>query len=244
MEKPVNLSGGGEDQVIKDLLSPSFATLPDTKALDIALALQQLVRGQESILNQVASNNQAVTEELRRMQERMDEYDKASAKWNEDKEKFIQEVVDRAERTIGAADKDKLIAQGVEIHKKALETARAEAINSRLRFEYELAHMPTETIVSPGRLEMVQQGGAQVPKLFSEEVRIRHKVWILKPGEVTVVPKIVADLVRERRLMESETEERREALGKNLRDDQLAKRMNEISSKYSSGQIELPIGST
>jgi hypothetical protein len=125
-----------------------------------------------------------------------------------------------------------MIAKGSEVLTKAIGDARAQMINDRLKFEQELAHMENEMVMSPGVPQVVNiQGHAEI-RVFPEEVRIKHKVWRLAPGQATMVPKIVAEFLRLRRLSQQEQAERQAALQKNLEKPDLDNEMIRINNKY------------
>ncbi|MBU2177493.1 MAG: hypothetical protein KJ556_20565, partial [Gammaproteobacteria bacterium] len=90
----VNLSGAGEDPVVKAVLSEEFATkMNNQEVLDIALGLQQLIKGQNSILENQAKQE----EELIRLRARVDKYDEDARKWETDKDKFLEDVYKKAD---------------------------------------------------------------------------------------------------------------------------------------------------
>jgi hypothetical protein len=100
LNSPVNLSGAGEDQVVKDLLSDKFVKGTNAEALEIGMALQQIIRGQSALLE----NQSAFTDQIAKLRQRMDEMDKAASRWEQDREGFIQEVLDRAEKLRATGD--------------------------------------------------------------------------------------------------------------------------------------------
>jgi hypothetical protein len=103
------MDGVGEDPAVKALVDGTFEKASNLNALDISLMLQQIVRGQTSILH----NQDQQAQELAKLREKMDRYDKDAEKWEKDKEKFIDEVNKRAEefRIDDPNKKAQLIAQ-------------------------------------------------------------------------------------------------------------------------------------
>jgi uncharacterized protein YfcZ (UPF0381/DUF406 family) len=242
--KQVNLSGEGEAAAVKALLSDKFTAGTNAEALDIALDLQEIMRGQNSILSQVNSNNSRVTDELQRLHARMAEYDTKAEQFEADRAKFLAEVDKLADKVrVSGEEKDKLVAKGAIQFQEALASARANAVVSRLKFEDELVHMRTETVVSPGTVEVVSVSGQPTPKIFPEAVHIKHKVWVLPPGRPVEVPFIVAEVLRQRRQMEEEQSERKAALSAQSQDTVLAQKWDTINRKYGTTGDPLPIGS-
>lgn len=231
--KQVNISGHGEDPAVRAMLSEGFVKATDSEALSVALALQQIMRGQDSILERMNHNDAKMAEEFARLQKRMAEYDEKAASFETDRHKFLQEVDNMAEqvRAVGT-ERDKLLARGGKMFEEALAKANAERVTGRLNFDAELLTMPTETVVSPGRLEVGYVNGAQTTRISPEVIRIKHRAWTLPPGRVVEVPKVVAEVLRQRRTTEAEQEERKAVLSARPEDKVLSKKWAEIDTKY------------
>src|SRR5512139_2233616 len=125
LNAPVNMSGAGEDPAVKALLSDEFVQGTNSQAVEIGLALQQLIRGQNALLN----NQDQFSTELVQLRKRMDEMDKAAERWQNDRENFVQEVLDKAESLKATGfEKDKIIAKGANAFSEAIAQAQAERI--------------------------------------------------------------------------------------------------------------------
>lgn len=221
-------------QAVRDLMDDSFVTKSDLEVTDITVALRELLRGQKTI-----------GQELHNLRARMDEYDKAAEAFNTDQEKFIQDVFDKAQSLRKTGDEyDKEVAKGVKMFENEIKVAKAEHVNSRLRFEEELRTMSKVTVTSPGVPELVMRNGAQTPVMVPEIIRIKHKQWVLQPGIPTEVPKIVADRYQQILEMRRENQELQNALGAQMKDTELFKKLAEINKKYGAGPDRFPIGST
>lgn len=219
---------------VRALTDDSFPEKSDLEVSEITVALRELLRGQKTI-----------GQELSNLRARMDEYDKASEAFNKDQEKFIQEVFDKAQSLRKTGDEyDKEVAKGVKMFENEIKVARAEHVNARLKFEEELRTMPKVTVTSPGVPEIVMRNGAQTPVLFPETIKIKHKTWTLQPGAPTEVPKIVADRYQQILEMRRENQELQSALGAQMKDTELFKKLREINEKYGAGPDRFPIGST
>lgn len=229
LSKTVRLDGVGEDPAVRAMLSEDFVKGSNKDALDIALALQQLVRGQNSIMD----NQTQLSGEVARLRQRMDEMDKTAEKYEADRVGFIQEVLDKAQ---GLKDPtNKTLVKGMNEFSDALAKAQAEAVHSKLHLIEVLKTMPKETVLSPGELVTVSgQGGQPTIQIMNEIVRIKDLEWVIPAGIPTEVPQVVAEILRNRRQSEQETKARQEVMAKNLSDDQLKTQWNEINSKFSS----------
>jgi len=229
LNSPVNLNGVGEDKVIQDLLSPKFVEGTNVEAAEIAMALRQLITGQSLLLQ----NQQRQSEEIAKVRQRMSEMDKDAEKWETDKQAFLQEVADKADR-IRTTNPDQIIAKGAILYQDALVQAKAEANVDKMKFHETVAHMPMETVISPGELVTFMENKMQVNKIIPETVRIKDMQWVLQPGIPTEVPKIVAEALRNRRRIEEESRARGEMMGKNLEQGVFQQRWSELNSKYNS----------
>jgi len=105
--------GQGEHPAIQALMSPEFEKMSNLDASQIALFLQEIVRGQASLLQQNS-------DQILQVRERQDQIDKDVTARFDAQQKFIEEVLNRAEdlRRTGL-EQDKLIAQGVAQYQQA-----------------------------------------------------------------------------------------------------------------------------
>ena len=238
LESQVRLDGVGEDPAVKALVDGTFEKSSDLGALEIALMLQQIVRGQTSILHN--QDQQAL--ELARLREKMDKYDQDAEKWEKNKEKFIDEVNKRAEefRIDDPNKKAQLIAQEAQKIQKAISANRAENSVNNLQFDAFLVSQPKEIVVSPGVPTTVNDNGVQRAIMAAEEIKIKHRKWVLMPGVPTEVPKIVADEFRQRQKSRQENYERKALLNATTPKDNMivAQKWNEIGKKYGTGGDE------
>jgi hypothetical protein len=225
LNAPVRLDGAGEAPAVKALLSPDFERMTNMDASQVALLLQEIIRGQQSML----ARYDQTSLEIARLRERQDRADQEIAERMENQKKFIEETMDRAEslRRTGEAQ-DKLIAQGVATYQEAKTNATATVVAKRLAFEQQLAKEPKVGIVWPAQLITTIENGQQVAKIIAEEVRIRHKVWVYQPGAYVEVPRSIAEFLDQRRASQKETAQRQEMLQKNMESNKLAEAWNSL----------------
>lgn len=230
LDAPVRMDGVGEDPAIKALLSDEFVEGSNVSAAEIATALAQIIRGQNFLGSQVAQ-----------ISERMDKMDADSIKREAEQKKYIDDVFSKAEKLKAVGDeKDKIVAQGAAMYAEALQDARAKGAVNALRFEEILRDMPTETVISPGVIDVELVNGVQTPKLFPEVIRIKHKVWVLQPGVPMEVPMIVAERMREKRRSEEHTERLKEILGKQMNTNEMAKQWNAANRQFDENAEPMP----
>lgn len=221
----VNLSGDGESEVVKAVLSPEFTQMTDMNAGQIALLLQELIRGQNSLLAKI--NDQEST--IASLKQKWDNADKLISRQTSTERKEIEAVLQRAEKLKLTGDKkEKLVARAGKLFTQAVKSARAKNASDKLAFEQQLATMPQVTVVAPGQFITVREGQGIVPKIIPTEIRIKHKVWYLPPGRPTSVPKIVADRLHEIMNSQQETSALKNVLGKNMEQGKLAQEWNKV----------------
>lgn len=225
----VNMSGEGEDPAVKALLQ-DLPTATNLEGLEIALGIQELLRGQR-----------AQGEELAKVREEMARLDAAAKKWEEDRTKFAQQIFDQAEKLrMSEAQREQLKArEGINLQ-EATAKARAEMVMDRKRFDEMVDSEPKEIVSSPGRYVTTSDGkGMQMARLLPEEIRIKHRVWVLQPHVPTEVPRSVAQHLRDKHKSEAETQARQKALMSNLESAQLDQEMARIDAEFNSSTERL-----
>lgn len=213
------------NQVVNALMSPEFEKMSNLDASQIALMLQELVRGQNSLLANAESN----TFEIARLRERQDKADREIAERLEANQKFVEEVMDRAEglkRT--GAEHDKLIANGVAMYNEARSKAIANRAAKNIAFRQKMASEPKKMVISGGQLVTTIEHGQQVTKILPEEVRIADMRWVLPPGIPVEVPETVAGVLEQRRVSQIETSKRQGLLSKHMEATKLAEEWSKI----------------
>lgn len=225
LNKKINPTGEGEHEAIKALMSPEFERMSNLDAAQVALMLQEIVRGQNSLL----ANYEQTNIQIARIMERQDQVDREVAARLEAQNKFVEEILDRAEdlKRTGEAN-DKLIAHGVAQFQEARSKAVANKAAKNIAFRQKIASEPKQMVISPGQLISTMDHGHQVTKILPEEVRISDMRWVLPPGVPVEVPVTVAEVLAQRRASQIETHKRAELLGKNLEATKLAEEWSKV----------------
>lgn len=223
----VRLDGIGEDRVIADL--NRIPEMSNVEATKVALQLQHLVRGENSLIAQQQ------TELMNRLMEKMEIMDRVAARWEEDRVRFNEQITSMADRLrLSEAGQEQARAQaGIDLA-KATQEARASMVMDKQRYDTFLAHEPQVTVVSPGVVTLVTENGAPSAKLLPEEIRVKHRRFVLPPGIPVSLPQSIAEVYQSRTLSRAETQEREAVLKMNLESGKLEERMREIDRKYRS----------
>jgi hypothetical protein len=226
LNRPIHPRGEGESQAVKALLDPDFAKLSDLNVTDIALLLQQIVRGQNSLLATAKDNGDEIT----RLKEKMAQTDATMERRFLDQKREIESVLNDADRLKATGfDKDKIIARGSQLYAEAIVQARVSGSLEKKQFEDTLNRQPKVLVVSPGVWETVREGTSLIPRISPEEIRIRHLRWLLQPGVPTLVPQAVAEQLANRRQSQQETSQRKEMLSKQMEQSKLATAWNAVT---------------
>ncbi len=241
LNSPVRLDLEGEDPAVKALKQLPEASNLD--ALEIALALQQLIRGNASILE----NQKEQADELNRLKAEMAKMDESARRWETDRQAWLDEVNRKADAIRPSeAEKEKIEARESTRIQKAVDKARAEFVVEKQMFDQKLAAEEKVTVTSPGEFLLARVGGGPPqPRLYPEVIKIKHREWILQPGVPTEVPKTVAEFMRLKRKQQQELAARQDALspdpriGKYKEYDLVDQRMREIDKQFGSSSDHL-----
>jgi hypothetical protein len=231
---PVRMDGAGESDAIKHIFT-DLPTANNLDALNMALLLQQIVRGNASILDNIDKQNKEsalLREDLRRLQAKMDAYDKDAERWERDRKKFIDDSFDEGERTLRRSKKSpaELQALAVKQAQEARAEAAAESAHARLVFEEQCRTAPKVQVISSG---LIENG-----KIVPEVVRIKNKQWVLPPGQAIEVPDFVAARYYQMKRDQMEWQERSAALSVERNNGAMSeygdvqRKMAEIDQKY------------
>ena len=212
-------------EVVKALMSDDFVKASNLDASQIALLLQELVRGQNSLL----ANAQQNSAEIARLRERQDQADIESFARMEEQKKFVEEVLDRAEslKRSGEAH-DKLVAQGVAEYQAAKANAVAVAAVTNLAFRKKLREEKKVLVISAGQLVTTMQHGQQVAVIIPEEIHVKDVHMRLPIGQQIELPETLAAILSDRRKSQEETAKRVELLSRNMESTKLAEEWNKI----------------
>lgn len=225
LDAVVNPTGAGEDSAVRELLQGEMATASDSEALEIALALRQIIRGQDMTLEQLKRQEQ----EIAVLKAEAAARDEATRRWQEDQKKFLDEVRDAAEKLRKTGlELDRLKAKAAQDTVAIMTEARMSAKLSAAKFDAELERMPKRTVLSPGNLIITTENGHQTTRLLPEEIRIRHRVWRLEPGVPTDVPEVVADLYSNRVRDKNVNRRMEKAMSEYLEANELKRKLDEI----------------
>ena len=217
-----------ENPVINQMLDPSFATMGDVDATKLAILLSQFL-----------NNQQIQQEQINRILEKVEKREQEAKKFEEDRQKWLQEQNDAANRLRATGDrKARLVAKGANMYQSAYKEAVAKHATNKLQLSAKIAAEPTIEVTSPGVVEMRSVNGEIVPTMVAEEIRLAHLVWYLPPGVPTKIPVSAAKVYLNNKALNKENQERKNILSVSssgspqYEQRELQKRWSEINRKY------------
>jgi hypothetical protein len=229
-----------DDPLVQDLMRV-FPHMSNAEAFEFALALQHRVRGSNALIVDPHGG-----EAISKMREEMGLQDKMNALYESDRQRFLDTVMAQAERTMPAGDElERLRATGVKMYENARVMAAGNRASKDLQLTYELEHGAQEMVNVPARFERHRIGDSeemiQVPYVIS----LRNRVFKLGEGTY-LVPKIVANLLRQKIRGEQEMRERKSVMraekgGMDGLDSTRMQRWSELNKKYGSSNETIPV---
>lgn len=238
---------GTNDPVVEALIADDFVSKKDSETLDIALQLQQLIGGVNSLVAGQQSDRENFGRAIEALRARIEAAEETQRKFEENREKWYEEVMARAPITNDPLKKEKLQMKGAELIQKAYADARAQSAVAKVEFERQLKSGPREVIMSPGVVEMIQVNDQPQMKVFAEVISLKGHKWILQPGVPTEVPKIVAERYRQMQQGKEEAQRRSDAMM--ITENQGApeqheaqRRMEAINKEFGTNSANLAIG--
>ena len=243
LDSIIHPSGEGEDPAVKAMLSDSFATADDRTATEIMLQLQRVIMGQASLLEQISHNIEGSNERLRKLEERTAKYDEEARKFEEDKEKWFEEQRAQGERTLSKYDtlqRAELQAKGAAMMEDAISRSRVRKATDKLEFDAMLASQPLVTIISPGKFISVREGESIIMKQIPEEIRIKHRKWVLPVNVPVEVPQLVADVYMKQQRTLEEMRARQSVLSVNRESQDMIQKWEDIGKKFGTAGEAMP----
>lgn len=230
---------------VREMLDPSFITQTDSQQIDLRVALQTIMRGVTLTQDQIAVQSA----EVAKLKERMVKVDKEAAKYQTDRDRYVENVWDRADKLkLTGKARDELIAKEMQKFGKLKQNIAASNATDQLQFHAVIARQKKVVVVSAGKLVIQSRNGQQIPVLEPEVIRIKDMQWVLMPGVATEVPQIVADLLSQKKRSKQETEARKAVLSANrahtLKDTDVAAQMEKINREFGVTTENFPIASS
>ena len=185
LNSEVRQDGVGEDPFIQALIY-ELPEASNAEAREIALAVQQRLRGDASLLD-----SPELSDTLEGIRLEAAEIDKAADAWNKDKGGFIEATFARAPK-LTDKQKEKLSLRGQKHWKDSVTYMKAGRHVKQLEMKDRLQREPLEEIHVIGRPAVVGGKHRRLP----DKVRILGMSFDLTPG-VHTVPKTIANAYRE-----------------------------------------------
>jgi hypothetical protein len=230
-----------KDERVVQMFLDRIVAANDVEAAKLALALQAFLRGDAALLNNL--DDPEVERTVNRQLAQAAAYDQAAARWEGDRDSFIEEMNRLYEQNHPTGENlDRVIAKGSAQFKDAREHAQARRAEQQLRLEYAIANGPKELIHVEPRYERHKQGEAYVEVALGEEIRILNKKFTLMPGD-HLVPVPIAARYQEILRSRQETQKRKQAmlLDKNRSMVQMEQAQQAIDREFGTKRQAVPV---
>lgn len=212
-------------------------TAKQSEAVELALALDRYLRGDESVLS-----NPKYANHINKMRARAAEIEDAERRWEEDPVRFANEVWDRAEKIKATGSKKaRMEAQASKMYEEARQLASADRVTKQLELDRIIQHGPKEDVECAGELEVFSVGGVPNPVVVPVVVRIMNRAYTLRPGINYNVPSVFAARYRQMQAAKMEHQARSDVLQQGMRARDLEPAMDKISVDYGTKRAAPPL---
>jgi len=224
MRGKVRWDGKGEDPAVAAYLQGLVSADPE-EAAELALAMDRLLKGDASILNDPDQ-----VETLNKLRARAAKMKDAERRYEENKDKFIQGLWEKHEKYTPRGEKlEEVRAQGAQMVQNAIVYARANASIKKQKFKEIIKNGPKRTVFVSGNPVMTDKGMILEPIY----INIMGVGMVLPPGQHTI-PEPFARRYDDMKRAEAENRARSAALEEQMRADKLAQKWNEIDTEFGS----------
>ena len=226
-------------RAVKALESDEFLTMKDTEAFDVALVLQQILQGQDSILDRMSKydkNQQSLADSVTSLRQHHAEQQEAVRRWENDRAKLVDEW--RAVSDAVPPDvREKAQVTAMNDVRTAMQNAKAKAASDNIQFKAALANTPTVKVKRTGTIVQTPKGIEVQPEI----VRLGPATYIFPPNEEVEVPIQVKEQLDNRDKQKAEYEARAEVLSAdNIKPyNEVERRMREIDTEFSTASERL-----
>ena len=232
LSSQVRLDGVGEDPIVRALLT-ELPTATNERALEIALALQQLLRGDQSYLADPAQ-----AEAVPKLREEWAKMDKTAEDYDKDPLRFAEEVYEKAMKKLPTGDAlARLRAEAAQKTKAIFQSVKINQAEQRVRIDKELQYGPKVEIDVPPLIETRKSGDSYTAVQVPLVLRFKDRTFILNPGRQKV-PALVAGLFQQWKRGQDEGSARLKAMQGEGHWGQVKKAWKKLDETY--GPTHLP----
>jgi hypothetical protein len=233
-QQRLRLDGVGESDLIKRLME-EFPNASPTKAFELALQLEKLIKGDLSLLD-----DPEMAQRLAKLRAGMDRHERDAKRFEEDRQGFMERTLELGQKHTPVGDElERERAKGVKMFEEALKVRVGERAVNEMKLEEMVRNGKQVTILIPGTPVMVGRGENKRMVIEPQVINILHLRWVFPPGQHKV-PEVVARRWYAIKKNKDEAEARKAAMKSDLEYGELQKQMKKIDEQYDS-QMESPI---
>jgi len=232
-----------EHVAVKALKDDSFLEMGDSEALEIALQLQRLLRGQDSLIEKVSKvdkNAQRMSDEMSKLKERTAEMETFAKTFEDNRAKYENMWRDRSE-SVSADVRAQSQAETMQQVQQMTQSIRANRNVDDMQKKAFMKNAPKVKITRPGRPITTPQGLV----MEAEVVSLNGMQYIMPPNVEVEVPRPVVDYLESQDLDRAVLAEKKKLLdADNIKQDTAISRgMQAIDQKYGIKSEIMPVAS-
>jgi len=222
LSKEINPTGDGEHPIIQKILDPQTAYAPPAEIYELMSAFQNQILQVTSALNNMS-------DKVSNLIDRVNAFDEASRRWDEDRKKFLEEVQAKAEslKITSPDEMERFQAQRAKELQDIYQDVRTKILLENKQREEQLDREPKVVVRGVGSVEMVTRNGIVVQELVPDAIQIGRRIYVFPPNQDVEVPQSIAQeyqsILEQRRILEQR---------KKLLDGNNPPEFNEVVSRW------------
>ena len=232
-----------EDLAVRALKDDSFLEMGDSEALEIALQLQRLLRGQDSLLekmSKVDKNAARMSDEMSRLKQRTAEMEAFAQTFEDNRAQYMNAWRDKSE-DVTEEVRAKSIAEATQSVSQMVQYLKANKNVVDLKKQAWMNDQDMMKITRPGRPVATPQGMV----MEAEVVSLNGMRYVLPPNVEVEVPRPVIEYLESQDRDRAMTQEKKALMDANIikKDTVVAQGMRAIDEKYGLKSANVPVAS-
>ena len=232
-----------EHLAVRALKDDSFLELGDSETLEIALQLQRLLRGQDSLLekmSKVDKNAARMSDELTKLKQRSAEMEAFAQTFEDNRAQYMNEFRGKSE-DVPEEVRSQSIAEASQKVGKMVEYLKANKNVDDLKKKAWMKSQDMMKVTRPGRPIATPQGVVVEPEIVS----LNGMRYVIPPNVEVEVPRPVIEYLESQDLDRAIASEKKALMDANIikKDTVVAQGMRAIDEKYGIKSEHMPVAS-
>jgi myosin heavy subunit len=232
-----------EHLAVRALKDDSFLELGDSETLEIALQLQRLLRGQDSLLekmSKVDKNAARMSDEMTKLKQRSAELEAFAQTFEDNRAQYMNAWRDKAEG-VPEEVRSQSIAEATQNVSQMVQYLKANKNVDDLKKKAWMKSQDVMKMTRPGKPVATPQGVV----MEAEVVSLNGMRYVLPPNVEVEVPRSVAEYLESQDLDRAMANEKKALMDANIikKDTVVAQGMRAIDAKYGIKSEPVPVAS-